>query len=132
MYHLGNFASGSSPIARCFRQKCPCLPSAHRPLPLSRALLLALVATHQFTQAEELVSNMEFDRSRRSDVGRSVLAIRRNDWSIACEAQQNWSSPEQFASQLQIMLKQIEWMENNVPLEDGFLYSKCRNPKQSQ
>ena len=99
---------------------------------LDGVLLLALVATHQFTQAEELVSNMEFDRSRRSDVGRSVLAIRRNDWSIACEAKQNWSNPEQFASQLQIMLKQIEWMENNVPLEDGFLHSKCRNPKQSQ
>ena len=95
-------------------------------------LLLALVATNQFIQAEELAGNMEFDRSRRSDVGRSVLAIRRNDWSIACEALQNWSSPEQFASQLQLMLERIGWMENNVPFQDNFLHSKCRNPKQSQ
>ena len=54
--------------------------------------------------------------------------IRRNDWSIACEAQHNWSSPDQFASQLQIMLKQIGWMEDHAQFEDDFLHSKCRNP----
>ena len=98
---------------------------------LDGILLLALVATHQFTRAEELVDDMGFDRSRRSDVGRSVLAIRRHDWSIACEAQQNWSNPDQFASQLQIMLKQIGWMEDHAPFEDDFSSFKMSKLKQS-
>jgi protein O-mannosyl-transferase len=94
---------------------------------LDGILLLALVATERYESAEHLLQTMDIDRSKRSDIGRSVLAIRNGDWSVACEAQKNWDNPDLFSKQLQVMLGVVNYQGKETPIENDILFIKCRN-----
>ena len=94
---------------------------------LDGVVSLAYVANRDLEGAETIVRHMDVDPSKRSDITRSVLAIRKEDWSVVCSLQNTWSDPLQFSQQLEVMLNMIEWTDaEGNSMNQALMIDRCK------